>query len=114
MLPLLSSIFCKYNPGEQGLWTLAIDDSLTKRSGPHFEVANIDRNLSPGPSDGDLLYGYNWVCLAMVLSHPMYGMIAMPLLSLLYVRKGYIEAINASRSRKLLIKHVLPLISVVM
>jgi hypothetical protein len=44
-------------------------------------------NPTPGLGDGDWLYGHNWVCLAMLTSHPLFGIIALPLLSLLYVRK---------------------------
>ena len=67
MLPLLMSIFKKFDPGDQGYWTLAIDDSPTKRFGPCVEAANIHHNPTPGPGDGDWLYGHNWVCLAMDL-----------------------------------------------
>lgn len=42
------------------------------------------------------LYGHNWVCLAMalVMGHPLFGVIALPLLSLLYVRKVDIDKLN--------------------
>jgi len=109
MLPLLAFIFGKFDPGEHGHWTLVIDDSPTKRFGPNVEAANIHHNPTPGPGDGEWLYGHNWVCLAMVLSHPMFGMIAMPLLSHLYVRKVDIEALNARHDWEFRTKHQLAL-----
>jgi hypothetical protein len=67
MLPVLSFVLTKFDPGEQGHWTLMIDDSPTKRFGPCVEAANIHHNPTPGPGDGEWLYGHNWVCLAMAL-----------------------------------------------
>ena len=83
MLPILMVILKKFDPGEGGYWTLAIDDSPTKRFGPYVEAANIHHNPTPGPGDGDWLYGHNWVCVAMLMGHPLFGIIALPLLSLL-------------------------------
>ncbi len=94
MYPLVRLIFMKFDPGADGYWTLALDDSPTKRYGRHVEAANIHHNPTPGPGDGDWLYGHNWVCLAMVLSHPLFGVIALPLLSRLYVRKIDIDALK--------------------
>lgn len=109
MLPLLSFILNKFDPGEQGHWTLAIDDSPTKRFGPCVEAANIHHNPTPGPGDGEWLYGHNWVCLAMALQHPMFGVIALPLLSLLYVRKVDIPALQARHDWEFRTKHELAL-----
>ncbi len=109
MLPLLSFILSKFDPGERGHWTIAIDDSPTKRFGPCVQAANIHHNPTPGPGDGDWLYGHNWVCLAMVLRHPLFGVIALPLLSLLYVRKVDIETLQARHDWKFRTKHELAL-----
>jgi hypothetical protein len=87
MLPLLIVIFKRFDPGASGHWTFVVDDSPTKRFGRCVEAANIHHNPTPGPGDGDWLYGHNWVCLAMVLSHPLFGVMALPLLSCLYVRQ---------------------------
>lgn len=109
MLPLLKFILNKFEPGERGFWTLAIDDSPTKRFGPCVEAANVHHNPTPGPGDGEWLYGHNWVCLAMVLSHPMFGVIALPLLSRLYVRKVDIDALAARYDWEFRTKHQLAL-----
>jgi hypothetical protein len=109
MLPLLMFILNKFEPGNEGYWTLALDDSPTKRFGPCVEAANIHHNPTPGPGDGDWLYGHNWVCLAMVLAHPIFGVIALPLLSRLYVRKIDIEALKARYAWEFRTKHELAL-----
>jgi hypothetical protein len=36
MQPLLRFILTKFDPGEEGCWTIAIDDSPTKRFGPRI------------------------------------------------------------------------------
>ncbi len=38
---------------------LAMDDSPTSRFGRHVEGAGVHRNPTPGPTDGEWLYGYN-------------------------------------------------------
>ena len=83
MLPILIAVRKKFDPGGQGRWTLAIDDSPTKRFGPCVEAAYIHHNPTPGPGDGDWLKGHNWGCLTMIMGHPLFGVIALPLLSLL-------------------------------
>ncbi len=109
MLPMLMFLLKKFDPGKDGYWTLAIDDSPTKRFGPQVEAANIHHNPTPGPGDGEWLYGHNWVCVAMVLGHPLFGVIALPLLSRLYVRKVDIESLKARYNWEFRTKHQLAL-----
>lgn len=109
MTPLVSLIFRKFDPGPDGYWTLAVDDSPTKRYGRHVEAANIHHNPTPGPGDGNWLYGHSWVCLAAVLSHPMFGVIALPLLSRLYVREVDIKALKDRYEWDFRTKHELAL-----
>lgn len=109
MLPILQVVLRKFDPGEHGYWTIAIDDSPTKRFGPCVEAANIHHNPTPGPGDGDWLYGHNWVCLAMLIGHPLFGVIAIPLLSLLYVRKCDIGKLNQRYDWEFRTKHELAL-----
>lgn len=109
MLPIVMFVFKKFDPGEQGYLTMALDDSPTKRFGPYVEAANIHHNPTPGPGDGDWLYGHNWVCLAMLIGHPLFGIIALPLLSLLYVRKVDIEKLKQRYDWKFRTKHALAL-----
>lgn len=109
MLPLLRFILTKFDPGEGGYWTLAVDDSPTKRFGPQVQAANIHHNPTPGPGDGEWLYGHNWVCLAMLLSHPLFGVIAIPLLSRLYVRQLDIASLKERYGWEFRTKHQLAL-----
>lgn len=67
--------------------TLGMDDSPTARFGRHVEGAGVHHNPTPGPADGEWLYGHNWVALAWLATHPLWGVIALPLRSLLYVRE---------------------------
>jgi hypothetical protein len=106
MQPLLRFILTKFDPGEGGYWTIAIDDSPTKRFGPRVEAANIHHNPTPGPGDGQWLYGHNWVCLAMLFDHPMFGTLAIPLLSRLYVRQ--VDTREAERAISVGIPHETP------
>ena len=64
-----------------------MDDSPTARYGRHVEGAGVHHNPTPGPADGEWLYGHNWVALAWLATHPVWGVIALPLRSLLYVRE---------------------------
>jgi hypothetical protein len=66
---------------------LAMDDSPTSRYGRHVEGAGVHHNPTPGPADGEWLYGHNWVALAWLVRHPAWGVIALPLRSLPYVRE---------------------------
>ena len=109
MVPLFSFVLTKFDPGEHGYWTLMIDDSPTKRFGPCVEAANIHHNPTAGPGDGEWLYGHNWVCLALALGHPLFGVIALPLRSLLYVRRVGIESLQARYDWKFRTKHELAL-----
>lgn len=65
---------------------LAVDDSPTKRYGPHVQGAGIHHNPTPGPADQKFLYGHIWVTISLVLRHPLWQTIGLPLLGLLYVR----------------------------
>ena len=64
----------------------AIDDTPTKRAGPLVEGAGIHHNPTPGPADQTFLYGHIWVTIAWVVQHPRWGVIALPLRALLYIR----------------------------
>jgi hypothetical protein len=107
--PLLKMMLARFDPGPKGYWTMVLDDSPTKRFGRHVEGANIHHNPTPGPADGDWLYGHNWVCLAMLMAHPLWGVIALPILSMLYIRQCDIEALKAKYGWEFHTKHQLAL-----
>ena len=86
-VPLLFAVVRKFDPGPNGHLTLAGDDSPTQRYGKNVEGAGVHHHPTPGPADSEWLYGHNWVSLCVLAPHPLWGVIALPLLSLLYVRK---------------------------
>ena len=84
---MLGLIVQKFAPGFGDRILLAMDDSPTSRYGKHVEGAGVHHNPTGGPADGEWLYGHNWVALAWLARHPMWGVIALPLRSMLYVRE---------------------------
>ncbi|NOY43776.1 MAG: transposase [Planctomycetes bacterium] len=83
---VLGLVVQKFAPGLGDRIVLAMDDSPTSRYGKHVEGAGVHHNPTPGPADGVWLYGHNWVALAWLATHPLWGVIALPLRSMLYVR----------------------------
>jgi len=75
-------------PGERLLFGL--DDTPTKRYGPHVEGAGVHHNPTPGPAGQKFLYGHVWVTLALLVRHPLWGAIGLPLRAWLYVRRKHI------------------------
>jgi hypothetical protein len=74
---------------------LAVDDSPTKRYGPHVQGAGIHHNPTPGPADQKFVYGHIWVTISLVIRHPQWGAIGLPLLALLYIRRKNLASIAA-------------------
>jgi hypothetical protein len=74
--------------------TLALDDTPTKRYGPHVQGAGIHHNPTPGPAGSPYVYGHVFVVLALLVAHPAWGVVALPLLARLYVRKKDLPVID--------------------
>jgi hypothetical protein len=74
--------------------TLAIDDTPTRRYGPCVEGAGVHHNPTPGPAGAPYVYGHVFVVLAVLVTHPAWGVIALPLLAKLYVRAKDLPAIR--------------------
>src|SRR5438552_5121690 len=74
---------------------LALDDTVTKRYGPHVEGAGIHHNPTPGPADQTFVYGHVWVTLSWIVRHPLWGTIGLPLLAKLYVRAKDVWLLSA-------------------
>lgn len=79
------------HPGERLLF--ALDDTPTKRYGPHVEGAGIHHNPTPGPAAQKYVYGHVWVTLSLVVRHTLWGTIGLPLLAFLYVRQANLAGI---------------------
>ena len=76
----------------QGRILLALDDTPSKRYGPHVEGAGLHHNPTPGPAGAKFVYGHNWVTLAWIVRHARWGAIGLPLLARLYVRHKDLQA----------------------
>ena len=66
---------------------LAIDDTPTKRYGPRVEGAGLHHNPTSTPDDHKFLYGHIWVTMALVIRHPLWKTIGLPLRAMLYVKR---------------------------
>jgi DDE superfamily endonuclease len=74
--------------------TLALDDTPTPRYGPHVQGAGVHYNPTPGPAGSPNVYGHVFVVLGLLAPHPACGVIALPLLARLYVRKRDLPGID--------------------
>jgi hypothetical protein len=74
--------------------TLALDDTPTKRYGPHVQGAGVHHNPTPGPAGSPYVYGHVFVVLALLVAHPAWGVVALPLLARLYVREKDLPKID--------------------
>lgn len=72
----------------------ALDDTPTKRYGPEVQGAGRHHNPTPGPAGGPFVYGHVWVVLGLLAVHPLWGVIALPLLARLYVRRKDLASID--------------------
>lgn len=77
-----------------GRLTLALDDTPTPRYGPHVQGAGVHHNPAPGPAGSPFVYGHVWVVLGLLAPHPAWGVIALPLLARLYVRRKDLAGIG--------------------
>jgi DDE superfamily endonuclease len=90
---LLTLLLVRLETGPRLLF--AVDDSPTKRYGPKVQGAGIHHNPTPGPADQKFLYGHIWVTFSLVLRHPLWHTMGLPLLGLMYVRAKDIVKIPA-------------------
>ena len=74
--------------------TIDLDDTPTKRYGPHVQGAGIHHNPTPGPAGPPYVYGHVFVVLALLVAHPAWEVVALPLLARLYIRKKDLPAID--------------------
>lgn len=72
----------------------ALDDTPTPRYGPLVQGAGVHRNPTPGPAGSPFVYGHVWVVLGLLAAHPAWGVLALPLLARLYVRRANLGGID--------------------
>lgn len=104
---VLGLVVMKFAPGPGERVVVGLDDSPTQRFGRHVEGAGVHHHPTPGPADGEWLYGHNWVTLAWLAQHPLWGVIALPLRSLLYVRQIDVPQLDAKYGWEFRTKHQL-------
>ena len=104
---VLTLVVQKFDPGPEGRFLLGVDDTPTQRYGRQVEGAGVHHHPTPGPADGEWLYGHNWVALALLATHPLWGVIALPLRSLLYVRAVDVPKLAEKRGWEFRTKHQL-------
>jgi len=104
---VLGLVVQRFSPAFGDRILLGMDDSPTSRYGRHVEGAGVHHNPTPGPADGDWLYGHNWVALAWLATHPLWGVIALPLRSMLYVRQVDVPKLSAKYAWEFRTKHQL-------
>ena len=73
--------------------TFALDDTPTERAGRQVQGAGVHHNPTPGPAGSAFVYGHVWVVLGLLVAHPVWGIVALPLLARLYVREKNLPAI---------------------
>jgi hypothetical protein len=74
--------------------TFALDDTPPPRYGPHVQGAGVHHNPCPGPAGSPYVYGHVWVVLGLLTAHPGWGVLALPLLARLYVRRTNLGGID--------------------
>ena len=84
--------------------TLALDDTPTPRYGPHVQGAGIHHNPTLGPAGSPHVYGHVCVVLGLLITHPAWGVVALPLLARLYVRKKDLPGIDPKHRPEFRIK----------
>lgn len=104
---VLILVLRKFAPETGGRLLLALDDSPSKRFGQQVEGAGVHHHPTPGPAEGEWLFGHSWVTLAMLVTHPLWGVFALPLRSLLYVRQVDVPKLDAKRGWEFRTKHAL-------
>jgi len=77
-----------------GRLVFALDDTPTPRYGRHVQGAGVHHNPTPGPAHRPFVYGHVWVVLGLLACHPTWGVIALPLLARLYVRRKDLGSID--------------------
>jgi hypothetical protein len=92
--PILWSTTIKALLSEVERSTLAPDDTPTKRYGPHVQWAGVHHNPTPGSAGSPYVYSHVFVVRDVLATHPAWGVVALPLLARMYVRKKDLSGID--------------------
>jgi hypothetical protein len=78
---------------------IVLDDSPTKRYGRKIEGAGYHHNPTPGRTNAKICFGHSWVVAVLVVTHPAFGEISLPIAAELYLRKKEIDKLQAKYKR---------------
>ena len=78
---------------------IVLDDSPTKRYGRKVEGAGYHHNPTPGRTDAKICFGHSWVVAVLVVTHPAFGEISLPIAAELYLRQKEIDKLQAKYKR---------------
>jgi len=78
---------------------LVLDDSPTKRYGRKIEGAGYHHNPTPGRTNAKICFGHSWVVAVLVVTHPAFGEISLPIAAELYLRQKEINKLEAKYHR---------------
>jgi len=79
---------------------LVLDDSPTKRYGRKIEGAGYHHNPTPGRTNAKTCFGHSWVVAVLVVTHPVFGEISLPVAAELYLRQKEIDKLQDKYDRK--------------
>ena len=79
---------------------IVLDDSPTKRYGRKIEGAGWHHNPTPGRTDAKTCFGHSWVVAVLVVTHPVFGEISLPIAAELYLRQKEIDKLQSKYNRK--------------
>lgn len=74
--------------------TVVIDDTPEKRYGKKIEGAGWHHNPTPSRTDAKICFGHCWVVMSLIVEHPLWGTISLPLNAFLYVRQKEIRKLQ--------------------
>ena len=78
---------------ESACFIIACDDTPIKRYGNKIQGCSWHYHQSNGNRNSDLFYGYPLVVLSLIIEHPVYGTISIPLANRLYVSQKALDKI---------------------
>jgi len=78
---------------------LVLDDSPTKRYGRKIEGAGYHHNPTPGRTNAKICFGHSWVVAVLVVTHPAFGEISLPIAAELYLRQKEIDKLQTKYKR---------------
>ncbi len=74
--------------------TVVIDDTPEKRYGKKIEGAGWHHNPTPNRTDAKMCFGHSWVVMSLLVEHPVWGTMSLPLNAFLYVRQKEIRKLQ--------------------